>query len=177
MKYKTLSKEEAYKAFELDSYTAEMTLVAGDKRFPFRIVSDACSWVRPCYGPELKSWMDATTVHHLITTGIAHIEAPEPEPADPFAHPALEGWSQRSSYHYAYGMSDPSADLFQIWERGSFCWSVKGGSCQFAFESNPTLAANLPEAAEIINRLAPDHPAEVVAAAVVAFVKYKEAGK
>ena len=138
MKYKTLSKEEACKAFKSNSYTAEMTLVAGDKRFPFRRVSDAAPWFRPRYGPDLKSWMDATTVHHLIATGIAHIEVPEPEP---FAHPAFEGWEITSDRD---GKTASRAG-FRMYGRGILDYEQS-----FVRHFNPEDA---PAIAESVNRL------------------------
>lgn len=158
-------------------------LVIGTHRCPLVVLAVTQS-LRPLVNQEERThFLEMHSTEVLIRNGIAHIERtvpePEPAPANPFDHPAFEGWEKGVKGTMFKQIAPPGkpSRIIQLFDDGSFYWDDPSDKMHSPIERHLTLAANLPEAAEIINRLAPVAPAEVVAAAVVAFVKSKEAGK
>jgi len=113
-------------------------------------------------------------VQALVALGGAHIEVQEP---DVFDDPAFAGWVIAGNCR-ELRTSERAAFLLYSEENGtaSLHWWLEGvGRLDSkTLRMNPTLAANLVDVARIINALAEIAPAQVVADAVVAFVKYKE---
>jgi len=160
----TLSKDDA---MNKDNWKAGDSLVIDHARLPF--TPHGISGSRPQAGELAYEWMDCYSVVGLIRSGLAHIE--RTVEVNPFDAPEFKGWesTDRESRIFTHDQKQ-----IKLYSHGGIEWSDSPWHYGKPLRVNPTLAANLPAVARIINALAPITPAEVVAGAVVEFVKYKE---